>query len=97
MTKKPVHTIPTKTGWANKQSGEVISNHKTKEKAQEIGRGQVKKDHTEHVIHKKNGTIQNSNSYGSDPCPPKDKKWNNSDCFYNFVINQKSNYRNVEV
>ena len=31
-------------------------------------------EHAESVIHGKDGKIQNSNSYGNDPCPPKDKK-----------------------
>lgn len=31
-------------------------------------------DHTEHVIHNSNGRISEKNSYGNDPCPPKDKK-----------------------
>lgn len=29
---------------------------------------------SEVVIHGKNGQIRNKNSYGNDPCPPKDKK-----------------------
>lgn len=29
---------------------------------------------TEIVIHGVNGKIRNSNSFGNDPCPPKDKK-----------------------
>ncbi|MBO7345732.1 MAG: DUF2188 domain-containing protein, partial [Clostridia bacterium] len=33
-----------------------------------------KNQHSEMVIHGKDGKIQYSNSYGNDPCPPKDKK-----------------------
>ncbi len=29
---------------------------------------------SEVVIHGRNGQIRNKNSYGNDPCPPKDKK-----------------------
>ncbi|WP_416729215.1 DUF2188 domain-containing protein [Fictibacillus sp. JL2B1089] len=78
MTKKkpPVHTVPNKngTGWNNVQDGEVISHHRTKDKAEEKGKQQAKKDQTEHRIHKKDGKIGESNSYGNDPNPPKDKR-----------------------
>ena len=74
MAKKPVHTVPTDSGWANKQGGKTISNHRTKENAEDAGRRQAKRDETEHRIHNKNGQISNSNSYGKDPNPPKDKK-----------------------
>ena len=29
---------------------------------------------TELVVHRKDGTIQNPNSYGGDPLPPRDRK-----------------------
>ena len=29
---------------------------------------------SEMIVHKTDGTIQSSNSYGNDPCPPRDKK-----------------------
>jgi Uncharacterized protein conserved in bacteria (DUF2188) len=72
-TKKPaVHTVPNKDGgWDNKQGGETISHHKTKNTAKDKGRQQAKRDHTEHRIHKQDGTIGESNSYGNDPYPPK--------------------------
>lgn len=73
-SKKPVHTVPSEKGWSNKQDGKEISRHRTKENAQDAGRGQAKKDKTEHVIHNKDGKISEKNSYGNDPNPPKDKK-----------------------
>jgi len=48
--------------------------HRTKETASDVGKQQAKAAHTEHVIHKTNGQIGEKNSYGKDPCPPKDKK-----------------------
>ncbi len=75
MAKKPpVHTVPTKTGWANKQGSEVNSSHKTKAAATKEGKSQAKADKTEHVIHKSDGKIGDKNSYGPDPMPPRDKK-----------------------
>ncbi|PIP89012.1 MAG: hypothetical protein COW01_15605 [Bdellovibrionales bacterium CG12_big_fil_rev_8_21_14_0_65_38_15] len=61
--KKPVHTVPNSNSWVNKQGGVTISTHRTK----------AKRFETEHVIHKSNGQISEKNSYGNDPCPPKDK------------------------
>ena len=43
----------------------------TKAEAVEAGKEQAKNLHTEHVIKKLDGTIQNRNSYGNDPYPPK--------------------------
>jgi hypothetical protein len=74
MAKKPVHTVPSEGGWANKQGGKVTSKHDTKTAAQDAGRRQAKRDETEHVIHKRDGKIGEKNSYGNDPNPPKDKK-----------------------
>lgn len=70
---KPIHTVPTATGWANKQGGKVTSNHRTKAAAQAEGRRQAIQSKTEHSIHNKNGQIWKKNSYGNDPNPPKDK------------------------
>ena len=73
-SKKPVHTVPAGNGWSNKQGGQETSHHRTKANAEIDGRQQAKQGHTEHVIHNKNGQIGEKNSYGNDPCPPKDKR-----------------------
>lgn len=72
--RKPIHTVPSANGWANKQGGKEISHHHTKANAEVEGRRQAKRDETEHVIHNSNGRIGEKNSYGNDPCPPKDKR-----------------------
>ncbi len=72
--KQSVHTVPSGNGWANKQGGKEISQHRTKGPAEIEGRRHAKQDKTEHVIHKVNGQIGEKNSYGNDPCPPKDKR-----------------------
>jgi hypothetical protein len=68
-----VHTVPDKDGlgWANKQGGEVISRHHTKDNAEDAGRQEAKRDEAEHFIHRKDGTIGERNSFGNDPYPPK--------------------------
>ena len=73
MSKKPIHTVPTATGWSNKQGGKVISNHRTKEAARGEGRRLAMRRQTEHAVHNKNGQIGIKNSYGKDSNPPKDK------------------------
>lgn len=74
MSKKSIHTVPKGSGWANKQNGFVTSFHGTKSAAQIEGKRQAQNSQTEHVIHNKDGKISQKNSYGNDPCPPKDKR-----------------------
>ena len=74
MAKKPpVHTVPHGDGWANRResSDKVSKTFDTKRDAQAAGRDTAQRAKTEHVIHKKDGTIGQKNSYGSDPHPPK--------------------------
>lgn len=47
------------------------STHDTKAGAEAAGRAAAKKDGVEHLIHKKDGTIGERNSYGNDPHPRK--------------------------
>ncbi|GAO01831.1 DUF2188 domain-containing protein [Anaeromyxobacter sp. PSR-1] len=66
-TSGAVHTVPSGSGWANKQNGKVLSEHHKKANAEEAGRKQAIQRETEHVIHKKDGEIGERNSYGNDP------------------------------
>lgn len=50
-------------------------NTRTKQEAVNIGRSIAKNQHSELVIHNKNGRISDKDSYGNDPCPPKDTKF----------------------
>ena len=70
-SKKPVHTVPSGKGWANKSGGETTSTHRKKSTAVEAGRKQAKVACTEHRIHGRNGQIREANSYGHDPHPPR--------------------------
>jgi len=66
---KAVHTVPHKDGWANKRAGASRASgvYATKKAAQEAGRTAAKNSKTEHLIHRKDGTIGERNSYGNDP------------------------------
>lgn len=76
MTKKDIHVVPHGDGWATRKEGAQRVGHTadTQQKAFEQARDQAKREHVEVVIHRPDGTIRNSNSYGNDPNPPKDKK-----------------------
>jgi Uncharacterized protein conserved in bacteria (DUF2188) len=70
MAKKlPVHTVPYGDGWANRREGatRVTKKFATKAEAQAAGRETARRDKTEHLIHKRDGTVGERNSYGSDP------------------------------
>ena len=76
MSKKSNHVVPSSPGWAVKKSGadrasKVFS---TKEKAVSYGKEISKSERAELFIHKRNGMIQDRNSYGSDRYPPRDKR-----------------------
>lgn len=75
MTKKDIHVVPHKDGWATKSEGasRAGSVTKTQQQAIDVAREQAKREKVEVVIHRKDGTIRDSDSYGNDPNPPKDK------------------------
>ncbi len=76
MAKRKIHVVPRGSEWAVQREGATKPSKitDTKRDALEIGRQQAKRAKTELVIHGKDGKIQDSDSYGPDPCPPKDKK-----------------------
>jgi hypothetical protein len=67
--KPPVHTVPHGDGWANRREGakRVSKKFATKTEAQAAGRETARRDKTEHLIHKRDGTVGARNSYGNDP------------------------------
>jgi len=76
--KKDIHTVYNKDRklWETKLEGQekpLASSH-TKETAKTKSVREAKKREVEHVIHKRDGKIQDSDSYGNDPIPPKDTK-----------------------
>jgi Uncharacterized protein conserved in bacteria (DUF2188) len=51
-----------------------LSTYLTKAAAEEAGVKVARKDSVEHVIHDRDDSIQDSDSYGNDPHPPRDKR-----------------------
>jgi Uncharacterized protein conserved in bacteria (DUF2188) len=75
--KRDIHVVPHKDGgWATKKEGgsRAGTRHPTQRDAIDKARGQAKRERTEVVIHRKDGRIRDSDSYGPDPFPPRDKK-----------------------
>jgi len=73
---KNQHVVKTNKGWGVKGEGNsrLSSTHKTQKQAINNARKTAKKQKSEVVIHGRNGKIRDKDSYGPDPCPPKDKK-----------------------
>lgn len=76
MAKKNVHVVPKGTGWAVKTEGssQPLSSHRTQTTASKAGRKVAIKNQSELVIHRPNGQIRDKDSFGNDPCPPKDRQ-----------------------
>lgn len=76
MSKNEHHVVHNRGGWDVKRNGsQRVSIHtETKAEAVKIGRIISQRNGSELVIHGINGRIQQKDSHGKDPCPPKDKK-----------------------
>ncbi len=76
MAKRSNHVVSSSSGWVVVKSGarRASRSFATKEKAVSYGRELSKIEKTELFIHRRNGMIQDRNSYGNDPNPPRDKK-----------------------
>lgn len=76
MSKKDIHVVRHGGGWATRKEGAQRVGHTsdTQQHAYEQARQQAEREGVEVVIHRPDGTIRNSNSFGNDPNPSKDKK-----------------------
>lgn len=75
-TRKTRHVVPSEDGWSSKKGGadRASKNFDTKKAAEDWSRDVSRKEKSELVIHRKDGTIERSDSHGNDPNPPRDKK-----------------------
>jgi len=73
---KNQHVIKTDDGWGVKGAGNsrLTSEHETQQQAIKAAIPIAKNQKSEVVIHGKDGKIRDTDSYGTDSCPPKDKK-----------------------
>ena len=76
MAKKNVHVVKHDDGWAVKKEGNrrASSVHRTQREAIDSGKEAAKGERAELVIHGRDGKIRDKDSFGNDPCPPRDTK-----------------------
>lgn len=78
MARKEIHVVPnaTRGGWDAKKPelSQASRHYERKKDAMEWSREQAKDQGRELIPHGRDGRIQNPNSYGNDPFPPKDKR-----------------------
>jgi len=73
---KRIHVVPHSDGFAVKREGanRAGSVHTTQQAAIDAARDTARRESGEVVIHRPNGQIRDSDSYGSDPSSSKDTK-----------------------
>ena len=77
MPRNEHHVVPNANGgWDIKRnnSSRASSHFETKTDAVSRARELSRNQGTELIIHRRDGQIQNPDSHGNDPCPPKDKR-----------------------
>ena len=74
--KRDYHVVPQGDDWAvqRERAERATSIHSTQGEAIDAGRDLARKHETELVIHRPDGRIRDSDSYGPDPHPPRDQK-----------------------
>jgi len=73
---KNQHVVKHPNGWAVKGAGNSKATNVTgtQKEAQKVAEKIAKNQGSDTKIHGRNGRIRAGNSYGNDPCPPKDNK-----------------------
>jgi hypothetical protein len=71
-----IHVVPRGKEWAvqSSESGRAHRVTTTKAEATAIAREVAMRQQAELVIHGRNGQIQDADSFGGDPHPPRDRK-----------------------
>jgi len=73
---KNQHVVKHSEGWAVKGAGNSRATKVTgtQEEAINVAESIARNQKSDTKIHGRDGRIRAGNSYGNDPCPPKDKK-----------------------
>lgn len=69
------HVVPNRNGgWDVKGAGNTraTKHTDTQQEAIRIAKNIARNQHSEAVIHGRDGKIRDKDSYGNDPCPPRD-------------------------
>lgn len=74
--RKNVHVVQRESGWATIREGaqRATQVHDTQAQAIQAGRQIARQGQGELLVHGRDGRIRARDSYGNDPCPPKDSK-----------------------
>ena len=74
---KNQHVVPRGNGWAVKGEGnkKATALYPTQREAIKKAREIAINQNSELFIHGRNGRIRDRDSYGNDPCPPRDRKY----------------------
>lgn len=70
---KNQHVVPHSNGWAVKGAGnsKATKVFDTQKEANNFARQIAQNQHSERIIHNRQGKIRSKDSYGNDPYPPK--------------------------
>ncbi|MFC1678641.1 DUF2188 domain-containing protein [Elusimicrobiota bacterium] len=70
------HVVPHKDGWAVRKAGasRVSSTHRTQKAAISKAVQSARRERGEVFIHGMDAKFRDRDSYGNDPCPPRDRK-----------------------
>jgi hypothetical protein len=68
--------VPHDGKWAVRGEGNsrVTSTHRKQETAQNVARSIAKVEKSELIVQGRDGRIRDKDSFGKDPCPPKDRE-----------------------
>jgi hypothetical protein len=74
--RKNVHVVQRDNGWGTLREGgqRATQVYGTQAQAIQAGRQMARQGQGELLIHGQDGRIRARDSYGNDPCPPKDSK-----------------------
>lgn len=74
MSKRNVHVVRRGDQWAVVRAGgsRASALADTQREAEEIGRGIARNQGVDLLTHGTNGRIRSHDSFGNDPCPPRD-------------------------
>ncbi len=74
--RKNVHIVQRDNGWGTLREGgqRATQVYDTQAQAIQAGRQMARQGQGELLIHGQDGRIRARDSYGNDPCPPKDSK-----------------------
>jgi hypothetical protein len=73
--KRDIHVVPQRGDWAVRKEGSARASRifPTKDLALDHARLVAKRNKVELVVHRQDGRIQDADSYGADPSPPRDR------------------------